>query len=182
MTRFAAMLFAFALVACDQAGAPQSEEAPSAPAPAEAAPAAAAPLDPSQVTAADAINACYLTAAQVADAMGGSFSDGVAQQTIIPQRRSCAYDSRETQVRVNVTWIEPTQVEAWRAALERPLAGQRALIEGDPDGAIFQMQADIGTCAIFFVRGNLEYELRLMTCRGAPDAERAKLLRLPRPA
>lgn len=178
MIRSVAVLCVVLLASCGQPAPPPSDD--SAPAPATSFQ-QAPPLDPSQVTAADAINACYLTAAQVSDAMSANFSGGVAQQTI-PQRRACAYDARENQVRVNVTWIEPAQVEAWRAALQRPLAGQRTPVEGDPDGALFQMQADIGTCAIYFVRGNLEYELRSMTCRGAPDAERAKLLRLPRPA
>jgi len=178
LMRFAfSALCALALAACGQTTSHPTPDIP----PRAATPEASSTLDASEITAAEAINACYLTAAQVSEALGGSYSDGVASQ-IIPQIRSCAYDAPENQLRVNVTWIEPTQVSAWRAQLRTPLAGQVSDVTGDDDGAIFQMQADIGTCAIIFVRGNLQYELRSMTCRGAPDAERVRLLRLPRPA
>jgi len=167
---------ALGLSACSQADAPEAPEA----LPVAAAP-ETPPLDASEITAIDAINACYVTAAQVSEAMGGSFSEGVASPAL-GQMRGCSYNSRENQLRVNVVWIDPAQVNAWRAAMQRPLAGAVTPIAGDPNGAIFQMQADIGTCAISFVRGNLQYELRAMTCRGAPDEERARLLRLPRPS
>jgi hypothetical protein len=177
LMRFAfSALCALALAACGQTTTHPTPDIPPAAATLEA-----SALDASEITAAEAINACYLTAAQVSEALGGSYSDGVASQ-IIPQMRSCAYDAQENQLRVNVTWIDPTQVSAWRAQLRTPLAGQVSDVTDDDDGGIFQMQADIGTCAIIFVRGNLQYELRSMTCRGAPESERARLLRLPRPA
>lgn len=177
MIRFAfTAACALFLSACGQADAPAAPEA----SPVAAAP-ETPPLDASQITAIDDINPCYLTAAQVSEAMGGSFSDGVASPPL-GQMRGCSYDSRENQLRINVVWIDPAQVGAWRAAMQRPLAGAVTPIAGDPDGAIFQMQADIGTCAITFVRGNLQYELRAITCRGAADAERVRLLRLPRPS
>jgi len=54
-------------------------------------------------------------------------------------------------------------------------------VVGDADGALFQMQPDIGTCALHYLRGNVQYEVRLMSCREPADVARAKLLRLPRP-
>lgn len=85
------------------------------------------------------------------------------------------------QLRVNVTWLEPSSAATSRQMMLNLLAGGTAPLADDPDGAIFQDQTELGTYALHYSRGNLLYEVRLMTFRGGAAAAREKLLRLRRP-
>jgi hypothetical protein len=180
MKTFALMFCAAALLAaCGPTAEPPASEAPAASV--QEAPAPAPALPPDQITALEAINPCRIPAAAFSAALGISFAEGVAQDGVIPQRRSCGYQAKETRLIVHVTWVDPAQVEGWKKALAMPLAGTITPVAGDPDGALFQLQEDLGTCAFHYVNGNLATELRLMTCDGdlATKAQ-AALSGLPR--
>jgi hypothetical protein len=150
---------------------------PAAPAAGPAAPAPPTPEGPISVTTPDP---CFLRAADVSAALGATYGEGVALAAIpgVPSR-ACTYDGRgASQLRVNVTAHPPARADALRAQLGAGLAGATAPLPGDADGAVFQRQDDLGTCALHYVRGPLQVEVRLMTC---PDpAAQSKLARLPR--
>ena len=84
------------------------------------------------------------------------------------------------QLRVNVTWLEPSSAATSRSMMLNLLAGGTAPMAGDPDGAIFQDQTDLGTYALHYSRDNLLYEVRLMAFGGGAAAAQTKLLRLRR--
>lgn len=136
----------------------------------------AAPFNPSDALSIESVNACYLESADLSTAVGGQFRPG-APVEIAPEMRTCIYDSADDQIRVNVTWVDPVKVDEWR---KKPITGDVTFVEGDPDLAAFQKRSDGDTCAVSFMRANLQYDMRLMECSDTPDAE-AKLLKLPRP-
>jgi hypothetical protein len=116
----------------------------------------------------------------VSAAFGGAFEAG-KPFAITPETPTCIYDSQAAQVRVNITWIKPSQVEGWVANITRPLAGNLTAIAGDPNNAYFQHQGgDMNMCAIVFVKGNLQYGYLLMPCRD-PASAQTGLTALPRP-
>lgn len=136
----------------------------------------AAPFNPADAQSIELVNACYMDAADVSAALGVAFTAG-APVEIAPEMRTCIYDAPKGQIRVNVTWVDPAKVDAWR---KKPIEGDVKFIDGDADLAAFQKRSDGDTCAISFMRANLQYDMRLMDCSDTPDAE-AKLLKLPRP-
>lgn len=136
----------------------------------------AAPFNPADALSIESVNACYLDAADITAAMDAPFRAG-APVELAPEMRTCIYDSSNGQIRVNVTWVDPVRVDEWR---KKPIAGEVKFVEGDPDLAAFQKRSDGDTCAVSFMRANLQYDTRLMECSDTPDAE-AKLLKLPRP-
>ena len=175
-----ATLLLAALAACGQSAPPAAEGNSAAAAPGVA---AISPADLSQTIALEAINACVYTPAEVSAALTGSYAAGIPVAPIPgAPRRDCTYDAQSDmgQLRVNVTWLEPSSAATSRAMMLNMLAGGSAPMAGDPDGAIFQDQTDLGTYALHYSRGNLLYEVRLMAFRGGAAAAREKLLRLRR--
>lgn len=134
------------------------------------------PFNAADALSLQSANACYLDAAEIGAAMGGSFDKGTPLD-VGDTLHTCLYGANSGQVRVTVRYIEPANVDAFRA---QPLPGEVAYIPGDADHAAFQKQSDGSTCAITFMRANLQYDLRLMNCKDAPDA-RERLLKLTRP-
>lgn len=128
----------------------------------------------------ESVDACFLKLPDLAATLGEGYSAGEAFQ-VIPQTRSCRYENAATQLRINVTWIEPQQLDAWRKQMTTALAGSVSRVSDDADGAAFQIQPDIDTCALYYVRQNLQYEIRFMNCPDDPEGARAKLLALSRP-
>lgn len=184
MRLFSTLLLA--LVACSDASPPASTSAatspPSAPATASSAPAPTPPPPPPPPPAPlPEPRPCFLRAADLTAALGAPYQEGEPVPPIprLPMR-SCRYDSRSASlVQINATAYSEAEAAVVRSRLSEYFAGTKTPIPNDPDGAMFQMQADIGTCALHYVRGQVHYEVRLMTCRGA--GADAKLLRLPRP-
>ena len=133
----------------------------------------------------DAIEPCIFTSAEIAAAIGGNYAAGKAVAPIAgAPRRDCTYDEQggaDGQLRVNITWLEPASAATSRGMLMNMIAGATTSIPGDPDGAIFQDQTELGTYALHYSRGNLLYEVRLMTFRGGAAIARERLLRLKRP-
>lgn len=136
----------------------------------------AAPFNPADALSIESVNACYLDPADLGAAMGDQFRAG-APVEIAPEMRTCIYDSSNAQIRVNVTWVDPVKVDEWR---KKPIPGEVTFVDGDADSAAFQKLVDGDTCAVSFMRANLQYDMRLMECSDTPDAQ-AKLLKLPRP-
>lgn len=128
----------------------------------------------------EAVDACFLKLPDLAATLGDGYAAGEAFQ-IIPQTRSCRYENAASQLRINITWIDPQEVEVWRKQMTTALAGSVSRVLDDADSAAFQIQPDIDTCALYYVRQNLQYEIRLMNCPEDPEGARAKLLALPRP-
>lgn len=128
-----------------------------------------------------AVNPCPFTAAQVKKALGEQHGEGEVLEPIPGvATRSCRYLGKQGSLRINVTAHSPASAAALRKTLGMAYRGTTP-VPGDADGALFQMQADIGTCALHYFRGNVQYEVRLMRCREPADLARAKLLQLPRP-
>lgn len=177
-----AVLLSAVLTACNQATAPAADDNSSAGA---SAPAVAAPPALAQSVALEAIDACVFTPAEVSAALTGSYAAGVPVAPIPgAPRRDCTYDEQSGgmgQLRVNITWLEPSSAATSRAMMLNMLAGGTTPMAGDADGAIFQDQTDLGTYALHYGRGNLLYEVRLMTFQGGAAAAREKLLTLRRP-
>lgn len=128
-------------------------------------------------------NACAFTQAAVSKALGSAYGAGRALPDIpgVPTS-SCAYEGKGSQLRVNATAFTPALAAAMRRDLGQGLAGKVSPLAGDADGAVFQQQTgDLATCALHYLRGDVKYEVRLMTCREPEAAARAKLGALPRP-
>ena len=170
----ALLLSAAALAACGKSGTtPQGE----AKAEGVLSPLAhAAPFNPADALSIESVNACYLDAADISAAMDDAYRAG-APVEIAPEMRTCIYDAPKGQIRVNVTWVDPIKVDEWR---KKPIAGEVTFVDGDPDLAAFQKRTDGDTCAVSFMRANLQYDMRLMECSDTPDAQ-TRLLKLPRP-
>jgi|CXWL01.1.fsa_nt_gi hypothetical protein len=176
-----AALLLVVLAACGQSAAPAAGDNSSASNPGVA---PTFPVELSQASALETIDACVFTPAEVSAALTGSYAAGIPVAPIPgAPRRDCTYDEQSGmgQLRVNVTWLEPSSAATSRAMMLNMLAGGSAPMAGDPDGAIFQDQTDLGTYALHYSRGNLLYEVRLMAFRGGAAAAREKLLRLRRP-
>lgn len=175
----ALLLSAAALAACGKAGTNAQGEAA---AQGVLSPLAeAAPFNPADALSIESVNACFMDAAEVGAAMGLKFDAGLAVE-LAPQMRTCNYQtskgqSPDAQIRVNVTWIDPVKVDEWR---KKPILGEVSFFDGDPDMAAFQKRSDGDTCAVSFMRANLQYDVRLMECSDTPDAQ-AKMKKLPRP-
>ncbi len=168
------MISSAALAACGKAGTTAEGEAK---AQGVVSPLAhAAPFNPADALSIESVNACYLDPAEIGSAMGDTFRAG-APVEIAPEMRTCIYDGSNAQIRVNVTWVDPVEVDEWR---KKPIPGEVTFIDADPDAAAFQKLAEGDTCAVSFMRANLQYDMRLMECSDTPDAE-AKLLKLSRP-
>lgn len=179
----AAVLFGAALAACSQDATPAPSGNSSAVEP-EPAVAHTSVSGPAPGVALDAINACVFTPAEVSGALGGAYGTGVPVAPIPgAPRRDCTYDEQDgaRQLRVNVTWLEPSSAATSRAMMLAMLAGGATPMAGDRDGAIFQDQTDLGTYALHYSRGNLLYEIRLMAFPGGPAMAKEKLTSLRRP-
>ena len=177
----AAAFLAVTLAACGQSAAPMADN--NSP-PSDPVPAVANRIDASRVVALDAIDACAFTPAEVSVALAGSYNAGVPVAPIPgAPRRDCTYDAQSGpgQLRVNITWLEPSSAATSRATMLNMLTGGTAPMVGDADGAIFQDQTELGTYALHYSRGNLLYEVRLMAFSGGAAAAQEKLLRLRRP-
>ena len=163
------ILAASSLAACGQGGGKAGETAehvaPDLPA-----------FNVADAVSIQSVNACYLDATEVGEAMGAAYDKG-APMDIAAEMRTCVYGSDAGQIRVNVTYVEPEKVDAWRT---RPVDGAVDYIAGDADNAAFHVAADGSTCAVTFMRANLSYDMRLMSCKGVEGAKE-KLLKLPRP-
>lgn len=164
------LLAATALTACGKgaeksAAAAANHVAPKLPA-----------FDPANAVSIQSVNACYLDAAAVGTAMGAAYENGTPMD-IAPEMRTCLYSSDAGQIRVNVTYVAPDKVDAFRA---KPVEGAVDYVAGDADNAAFQVASDGSTCAVTFMRANLAYDMRLMRCKGVEGAKE-KLLKLPRP-
>ncbi len=176
----ATAIFGAALSACGPTATPAAGPSPAA---ADHAVEAAATSRPAGV-ALGALNPCVFTPAEIGVALTGQYAPGVR---VVPipgaPRRDCTYDQQggQGQLRVNVTWLEPSSAATSKAMMLNMLAGGTAPMPGDPDGAIFQDQTELGTYALHYSRGNLLYEVRLMTFREGAAAAKAKLLKLRRP-
>lgn len=147
-------------------------------------PAAAVASRPAATVVPATIEACIFSLAEVGAVLGQPF-DAAPPIPPIPgaPQRSCAYDpvgGGPVQLRVNVTWLEPSSAATSRRMMMAMLAGTTTPLPGDPDGAIFQEQADLGTFALHYSRGDFLYEVRLFGVRDAASA-RARLLKLRRP-
>ncbi|MBY0423907.1 MAG: hypothetical protein K2Q06_16500 [Parvularculaceae bacterium] len=164
------LLAAASLAACGQGGAEKTAAANHAAAP------QLPPFNPEDALSIQSVNACYLDATQVGEALGTSVDKG-APIEVAPEMRTCVYKSDAGQIRVNVAYIEPKAVDAYRA---RNIPGAVDYVAGDADHAAFQVSEDGTTCAVLFMRANLSYETRLMSCKGV-DGAKDKLLKLPRP-
>lgn len=147
-------------------------------------PAAVVAARPAAALVPATIEACVLSVGEVSAALGEPFGAAppIAPIPGAPQR-SCAYDpvgGGPIQLRINVTWLEPSSAATSRRMMMAMLAGTTTPLPGDPDGAVFQDQADLGTFALHYSRGDYLYEVRLF---GVRDAARAKggLLKLRRP-
>ena len=177
----ATAIFGAALSACSPNPTPAAAPPPAAVD--NAVDASATSARPSGV-ALGALNPCVFTPAEIGTALTGQYAAGVR---VVPipgaPRRDCTYDEQggQGQLRVNVTWLEPSSAATSKAMMLNMLAGGIAPMPGDPDGAIFQDQTELGTYALHYARGNLLYEVRLMTFRGGAAAAKAKLLKLRRP-
>ncbi len=176
-----ALVMSIGLAACGAAAPPTRSVAGPASDPSAPPPGAREP----QGVALEAVSPCAFTAAEVSAVLGGAYGEGrpVAPIAGAP-RRDCTYDAQDGgmgQLRVNITWLEPATAATSRSMMLRMLAGGTAPITGDPDGAIFQDQSELGTYALHFARGNLLYEVRLMSFQGGSSAARQTLLRLRRP-
>jgi hypothetical protein len=170
----ALLLSAAALAACGKSGTTAGGEAK---AQGVISPLAhAAPFNPADALSIESVNACYMDAADVSAAMGDAFKAG-APVEIAAEMRTCIYDSSNGQIRVNVTWVDPVKVDEWR---KKPMVGEVTFVDGDPDMAAFEKRTDGDTCAVSFMRANLQYDMRLMECSDTPDAQ-TKLMKLPRP-
>jgi hypothetical protein len=167
-------------------GEQTSTTAPSAAAPSAGkvvAASSAAPVATATTTVLPAIDACAFTAADVSKALGSTYGAGKALPAIpgVPTS-SCAYDGKGSQLRVNVTPYASAIASAMRKDVGQGLAGKLVTIPGDADGAVLQFQSgDLATCALHYLRGDVKYEVRLMTCREPEASARAKLTALPRP-
>lgn len=172
-------------IACNQSEAPAAptpELAPAVTPTSPAAPPSAAPAPAQPETHPPApLEPCLFTQAEAIQALGTGYEAGKALPAIpgMPTA-ACKYEGKAGSLRVNVTAHSATQADAIRKSLTMGLAGGATAIEGDTDGAAFQMQTDMGTCALHYVHGNVQVEARLMSCREAEASARAKLLALPR--
>ena len=133
---------------------------------------------------ASGIVACPYTPQELTAAIGIAVGAGrrLPSPSGSPQQ-SCTYDQGPVdglQVRVNTTWLEPGSAVASRTMLLGMLAGQIQMFPGDPGGGRFQNQSELGTYALYYWRGNLLYEVRLLTFKGGAVAAKAKLLSLRR--
>lgn len=175
-----------AALGCTKAdGPPTSTTAPSA-APSAGklvAASSAAPAVTATTTALPAVDACAFTAADVSKALGGTYGPGKALPAIpgVPTS-ACAYEGKGSQLRVNATPYASAMAAAMRKDVGQGLAGKVVPVPGDADGAVLQFQSgDLATCALHYLRGDIKYEVRLMTCREPEASARAKLTALPRP-
>ena len=161
-----------ALVGCGQGGAGGEAR--------HAAASKLPPFDPATAVAIENVNACYVDAAEVSKAMGTAYDKG-APLDLAPNMRTCVYGPVDPkaggQVRLNITYVEPAKVDAWRG---REVEGKLEDVAGDADHAAYHVVADGSTCAVTFMRANLSYDLRLMSCKGVENPK-DKLLALPRP-
>ncbi len=143
----------------------------------------AAPAKPAPAPALPKVNPCVFTEAAVSKALGSAYGAGRALPDIpgVPTS-SCAYDGKGSQLRVNVTSYPSAAAAAMRKDLGQGLAGKVTPLAGDADGAVFQQQTgDLATCALHYFRGDVKYEVRLMTCREPEATARARIGALPRP-
>lgn len=81
---------------------------------------------------------------------------------------SCRYEGERNTLVVNLTWIDPVQLSAWKAYQNTGLAGTVTALPGDPDGAQIQVQPDLGG-AINYIRKNVQVEVRPMTWTGTSN-------------
>jgi hypothetical protein len=128
----------------------------------------------------DMMDPCWMKGSVVSTVLGGKYADGKELPAIAGlSRRACSYDGAKS-LRVNVTPLEPAMAEAVRKDVTMGMAGASTSIPADPDAARFQMQKDMGTCALHYVKGSYKLEVRLMSCRESESSAQAKLLKLPR--
>lgn len=167
------LLAAVSLAACGQGGADKKAGPVAAN---HAAAPQLPPFNPDDALSIQSVNACYLDSAQIGEALGTSVDKG-APMDIAAEMRTCIYKSDAGQIRVNVAYVEPTKVDEFRA---RHIPGSVDYVAGDSDHAAFQVSEDGATCAVLFMRANLAYETRLMSCKDV-DGAKDKLLKLPRP-
>lgn len=172
----AALAAALIVAACGQGVQAPQEQSPvvSAPAP-TAAPAAPAPAG--ETMGADAVEACFLTAAHVSAALGGGYGDGVASNESAPYLKTCEYRGADTDLRISVYWHDPTMLQSPLSAM---LGANPEPVAGDPDGALFEPPAATGGCTRAYRRAHVTYNVQIISCRALSDA-RERLLRLPRP-
>lgn len=165
---FVAIAATAALAGCGQGGdaaGGANHAAPSLP-----------PFDVSTATPIGLADACYLAASDVATALGVADEPG-APLDIAPEMRTCVYGKGLSQMRVNITEIAPEKVDEFR---KRVIEGTLDYLAGDADNAAYHVAKDGSTCALTFMRANLNYDLRLTNCKDIENAK-DKLLSLPRP-
>jgi hypothetical protein len=156
--------------------------APAAPAPAPpAAPsqASSTPALPPGMIAQDALAPCEIVLLDEAKRVSKNITKATVS-TIIASQPACRYEDANgaASFQVLTRWIEPSQVAAYKADLAKSLAGSVRPIDGDPDGALFQVQTgDIASYALHYVRKNVWVELRVLGSEArALQADAAKAL------
>lgn len=135
------------------------------------------PVAVGDVIAADAVEACFLSAAQVSAALGGSYGASVVNNDGAPYMRSCEYGGGAYDLRVTVYWNDPAMPQP---ALSATLGGNSEPVPGDADGAIFEPPVVTGGCTLAYRHANVSYNVEILNCRGLADA-RERLAGMPRP-
>jgi hypothetical protein len=161
-----------ALAACGQGAqtpAPTQEAAVEA-----AAPALVAAAD---AIAADAVNPCFLSGAQLSSALGGSYQDGVGSDRSAPYLRRCEYRGNDNDVHVSAYWMDAGMP---LAPVSGTLGANPEPVAGDADSAVYEPPVVTGGCTLAYRKANVTYTIQIMQCRSVADA-RARLLALPRP-
>lgn len=168
-----ALIAVLALAACGQSAETQPADA-SFSEEIRVAPTAAAP---GETIAADAVDACFLTGAEVSSALGGAYGAGVTDDRSAPYMRTCDYSGGAYDFRVNVYWNDPAMPQP---PLSATLGGNSEPVPGDSGGAIFEPPVVTGGCTLAYRNANVSYNVQILNCRGLADA-RERLAALPRP-